>query len=150
VLLPLPAFEIVTLILKKGPAGRKVEMAEEHKIFSAETVFFRASALPTSRRAVSVGPGHLHYWEHEDDESAEGTDTEHVDHTSLRRPQGFHGRRLSADHSTFQRDFISHQESNEIASPRYPATQRSPPLTPVSSISNLASAPASPVSGQSL
>ncbi|KAH7910031.1 hypothetical protein BJ138DRAFT_1065976 [Hygrophoropsis aurantiaca] len=41
----------------EGVGARRIEVTEQHKVYSASTVFFRASAHPSVRRTASVGPG---------------------------------------------------------------------------------------------
>ena len=60
--------------LKRGHAGvgaRRIEISEEHEIYSQSYVFFRAGHTPGSnfRRHLSVGPGLA--LEHEDEEHSE-------------------------------------------------------------------------------
>ncbi|KAF6760212.1 hypothetical protein DFP72DRAFT_883531 [Ephemerocybe angulata] len=43
-----------------GVGARRVEVSEQHEVFHASTVYFRADKLaPTTRRAASIGPGTL-------------------------------------------------------------------------------------------
>jgi hypothetical protein len=92
-----------------GVGQRRSDVLEEHKIFSASTVFFSATSSSASRRALSVGPG--------------VRNEEALEEWGIRnRPPSPppRVRRVSADNSIFQRDFISHSED-------YPA---SPPYSP--------------------
>lgn len=41
----------------EGVGARRIEVTEQHKVFTASTVFFQAASLPSARRTASVGPG---------------------------------------------------------------------------------------------
>lgn len=108
-------------------------MSEEHKIFSASTVFFRAGSVPAIRRHASVGPGLAVYQDdietNADMRSRGGTETPRNDGIISRGrediPTTRLERRISADSSIFQRDFFSHHENH--------VTLPTPPYTPAES-----------------
>ncbi|KAG1824348.1 uncharacterized protein BJ212DRAFT_1319518 [Suillus subaureus] len=41
----------------EGVGARRIEVTEQHKVFTASTVFFQAASSPSARRTASVGPG---------------------------------------------------------------------------------------------
>ncbi|KAG2159160.1 uncharacterized protein EDB93DRAFT_1075989 [Suillus bovinus] len=41
----------------EGVGARRIEVTEQHKVFSASIVFFKAASSPSARRTASVGPG---------------------------------------------------------------------------------------------
>lgn len=41
----------------EGVGARRIEVTEQHKVFTASTVFFQAASFPSTRRTASVGPG---------------------------------------------------------------------------------------------
>ncbi|KAG0708713.1 hypothetical protein DFH29DRAFT_891705 [Suillus ampliporus] len=41
----------------EGVGARRIEVTEQHKVFSASSVFFQAASSPSARRTASVGPG---------------------------------------------------------------------------------------------
>lgn len=116
----------ITLHLLKiiGIGARRIDITEEHRLFSASTVFFRAGGAP--RRTASIGPG-VHC-SNEDMEAEEWQDIRShsstpryqedaaflratdFDDRSLSRPAHPASRRLSADSSVFQRDHVSQRE----------------------------------------
>ncbi|KZT21064.1 hypothetical protein NEOLEDRAFT_801051 [Neolentinus lepideus HHB14362 ss-1] len=117
----------------EGVGARRIEITEEHKIFTASTVFFRAGTTPTSssRRTLSVDPGLSLY---HDDEAV--TDTfRHDDsvHTPRRSPDSGErvSRRVSLDYSHFQREPVSHHEDTHVATPPYTPRPTSPAVTEV-------------------
>ena len=146
--------------LKRGHAGvgaRRIEISEEHEIYSQSYVFFRAGHTPGSnfRRHLSVGPGLA--LEHEDEDHSErssiaqteGSASRHgprgrsPDSRSAAQPQRRpHRRYMSVDQTYFQRGFVTHRENTipTVASPPYtPAyTPNDTPLhlSPSASISH--------------
>lgn len=96
-------------------------MTEEHKILSASTVFFRAaSGADGARRTRSLGPGTFPPREHDEDSSESDSDVVPT------RPRNL-DRRISADQSFFQREWVSHH-SEEGPSLQIPPP--TPPYTP--------------------
>ncbi|KDQ50864.1 hypothetical protein JAAARDRAFT_41651 [Jaapia argillacea MUCL 33604] len=139
----------------EGIGARRIEITEEHKIYNASTVFFRAGNMSSSgagRRTLSVDPGLSMY--HEDDYrsgggSVEGDQSETPRNSFSRErsvgPSGERnlglerragasvdlpplriGRRLSMDQAYFQRDYVSHREEAYIPTPPYTPTALSP------------------------
>lgn len=100
-----------------GIGARRIEVTEEHKIFTAKTVFFRAGSTP--RRTSSVGPGinfdddaGLDDWEiepHHPDtpRNREEVSTVEVSHNPTNNRPARHS---SADSSYFQRSPVYHRE----------------------------------------
>lgn len=118
-----------------GVGSRRIEVSEEHKIFTASTVFFRAGEGPAIRRNASIGPGLAVH--HDDDEVDERsrppsrggaeTPTREDAHPPVSRGRDMtvrdrQARHASFDMSNFQRDFVSHEEGQ--------ATLPTPPYTP--------------------
>ncbi|KAJ7209767.1 hypothetical protein GGX14DRAFT_535060 [Mycena pura] len=100
-----------------GLGGRRVEVQEEHKIFSDSIVFFRAGPAP--RRTASVGPG-VHPW-HDDDYIPEPStpDTPHHDDIQSSRPaRPTSSRRVSADFSYF-RNHSAYEHEHVLSIPPY-------------------------------
>ena len=158
-----------------GVGARRTEVTEEHKIFSATQIFFRAPSTPSSsiRRALSVGPGLSFYrdeLEHTDssperDHDADSArDRSHdyfagvprrqthapdgagvVDET-VRRGRDTARRRLSADRTTFQRDPVLHRTNSRSPTPLYTPQMLSTPSQPGFAIDSV---PPTPRSGRS-
>jgi hypothetical protein len=101
--------------------ARRIEITEEHKIYQATTVFFRAGSedLATAqRRTMSLGPG-LHF---RDDELTTEDD---------REPQrGRRSRRNSTDRTYFQRDAVEYREDAPNHDEFPPTPPYTPPMTP--------------------
>jgi hypothetical protein len=127
-------------------------VSEEHKIFKASTVFFRAGSTPSSRRPASVGPGLEFYHDEEEpheppNEYSDGIETPRngttsVEHNDL--PSRI-TRRSSVDSFTFQRDFISHRENNvALPTPPYTPTLGSPTHSERPTLSATSSNPSVP------
>ena len=126
-----------------GIGARRVEISEDHKIYSQSCVYFKAGSTPTSshRRTLSVGPGlHLdheldHELEHEyDDESDHSSELEHSEERRGRHPaRGERGRppvrRLSVDQTHYHTDIVS-QHNEQLPTPPY-SPMYSPVMTPV-------------------
>ncbi|KZV66431.1 hypothetical protein PENSPDRAFT_654907 [Peniophora sp. CONT] len=118
-----------------GVGPRRTEIIEEHKVYCASQVFFRATAPSTTdiqRRALSVDPG-LHLYR-DDDRAPDYTDA-----TTPTEPQPSRGRarlrrQQSADFSIHQSEFerherppLHHHDSSESG------FERTPDLTPPAS-----------------
>ncbi|KAI0696679.1 hypothetical protein C8T65DRAFT_663417 [Cerioporus squamosus] len=121
----------------EGVGARRIEITEEHDIYSQSYVFFRAGHSPGSgfRRNLSVGPGLA--LEHEDEDHSErssymqhdesrdgsrGRSPPPRDTASARRP---HRRHMSVDQTHYQRSFVSHHDNGyhpPVASPPYTPT----------------------------
>jgi arrestin-related trafficking adapter 3/6 len=104
-------------------------VAEERKLFSASTVFFRADSNSKHRRTASVGPGLTSHdisdrWL--DDGTTGEYDEDDDDVQTLRSNSSFSARRgrrtLSVDSATHQRNYLSHQEERiSTPTPPYPS-----------------------------
>ncbi|KAI0776243.1 hypothetical protein BD413DRAFT_263574 [Trametes elegans] len=129
----------------EGVGARRVEITEEHEIYSQSYVFFRAGHTPGtgSRRNLSVGPGL----------SLEHEDEDHSERSSVLQPEGRseedrgrslapnhpeqsrnHRRYMSVDQTHFQRSFVSHRQNPDLTlnlplTPPYSPTY-SPDATP--------------------
>ncbi|GLB37733.1 putative cyclin binding protein [Lyophyllum shimeji] len=124
----------------EGIGARRTEVTEEHKLFHAETVYFRAGKVQT-RRNSSIGPGAAAYYHgggYESDDQHTPSYTPRDQHEAgLREPTPLYdtgvarrsARRLSADSSFFQRVPLSHEEYSVPPTPPYS------PLSPSSSLS---------------
>ena len=121
-----------------GVGARRIEITEEHDIYSQSYVFFRAGhAAGTSyRRNLSVGPGLA--LEHEDEDHSERSSyAQHEDRREDSRgrspppraaaPSRAHRRYMSVDQTHFQRSFVAHHDN------AYPAVA-SPPYSPTYSL----------------
>ncbi|KAI8970803.1 hypothetical protein BD414DRAFT_540689 [Trametes punicea] len=122
----------------EGVGARRVEITEEHEIYSQSYVFFRAGHSPGtgSRRNLSVGPGLA--LEHEDeDHSEQSSYLQPESRTEERRGRSphphspdqcrNHRRYMSVDQTHFQRSFVSHRQ-NADPTPHAPMT---PPYSPM-------------------
>ncbi|KAJ6631582.1 hypothetical protein B0H10DRAFT_1772333 [Mycena sp. CBHHK59/15] len=114
----------------EGIGARRVDVQEEHKVFSESTVYFRAGPAP--RRTASVGPGVLPW--HEDDYPFEHTSLPetprlHDDPQPSPRPSARAARRVSADSSYFHHTSI--HESHDHPGPPIPpySSLPTPPST---------------------
>ncbi|KII95641.1 hypothetical protein PLICRDRAFT_129539 [Plicaturopsis crispa FD-325 SS-3] len=118
-----------------GIGARRIEVTEEHKIFSASTVFFRAGPTQSSRRTASVGPGLSGYCDDDGPDSADDEPAVHTPTTPTEHPRGRStvprapagaptgmNRRVSADAHTFQRDAHSFHEDVMLPTPPYTPT----------------------------
>ncbi|KAI0629402.1 hypothetical protein C8Q77DRAFT_1065317 [Trametes polyzona] len=127
----------------EGVGARRIEITEEHEIYSQSYVFFRAGQTPGtvgSRRNLSVGPGL----------SLEHEDEDHSERSSYLQPEGRsdedrgrspcphtseqsrnHRRYMSVDQTHFQRSFVSHRQNPDVLplTPPYSPTY-SPDVTP--------------------
>ncbi|ETW74835.1 hypothetical protein HETIRDRAFT_482638 [Heterobasidion irregulare TC 32-1] len=159
----------------EGVGARRTEVTEEHKIFSATQVFFRAPSTPSSsiRRALSVGPGLSFYrdeLEHTDSSPERDHDPDStrdrsrdyftgVPRRQTHAPDGAGGvdeivrrgrdtarRRLSADRTIFQRDPVLHRTNSRSPTPLYTPPMLSPPSQPAFAIDSV---PPTPRSGRS-
>ncbi|KAL1938554.1 hypothetical protein VTO73DRAFT_11577 [Trametes versicolor] len=121
----------------EGVGARRIEITEEHEIYSQSYVFFRAVQTPGagSRRNLSVGPGLS--LEHEDEDHSERSSYVQRDgqteedrgrspypHTMDQNRN--HRRYMSVDQTHFQRTFVSHRQNAELPA-NLPLT---PPYTP--------------------
>ncbi|KAI0368997.1 hypothetical protein BV20DRAFT_1044663 [Pilatotrama ljubarskyi] len=121
----------------EGVGARRIEITEEHEIYSQSYVFFRAGHTPGtgSRRNLSVGPGL----------SLDHEDEDHSERSSYVQPEGrteeergrsphphnleesrTHRRYMSVDQTHFQRSFVAHRQ-NADPQPHLPLT---PPYSP--------------------
>lgn len=120
---------------RPGVGARRIEITEEHDIYSQSYVFFRAGHTPGSgfRRNLSVGPGLA--LEHEDEDHSERSS--YVQHDESREqsrgrspqprdtaPTRSHRRYMSVDQTNFQRSFVAHHDNG------YPPPVASPPYSP--------------------
>ncbi|KAF7315110.1 Arrestin-C domain-containing protein [Mycena indigotica] len=89
-----------TISWPEGIGARRVDVQEEHKVFSESVVYFQAS--PAARRNASVGPG-VHPWDASEDSSLDHLpatpDTPSFDVHTARSTRA--ARRVSADLSYF-------------------------------------------------
>ncbi|EIN06564.1 hypothetical protein PUNSTDRAFT_136415 [Punctularia strigosozonata HHB-11173 SS5] len=120
----------------EGVGARRIEVTEEHKIFSASTVFFRAGSEPStaaSRRTMSLGPGvhALHEDEYAVDDSDSDSELRGTSTPTRDSPHRRTRRRISADQSIFQSEFVSHQAEN-VSVPPTPPYSPSTPTTVIS------------------
>ncbi|KAH9889437.1 hypothetical protein C8Q73DRAFT_793631 [Cubamyces lactineus] len=120
----------------EGVGARRIEITEEHEIYSQSYVFFRAGHThgTGSRRNLSVGPGLA--LEHDDED--------HSEQSSYLQPEGRseeqrgrsphphdptqsrnHRRYMSVDQTYFQRSFVAHRQNDTV--PQLPFT---PPYSP--------------------
>ena len=119
-------------------------MTEEHDIFNATTVFFRAGEPSTgpsgsqwhhvpNRRTASVGPGlilDIEEDEHEH-ESRSSNEQGHDAATQHTPPPSFLSRRLSMDHHNLQNHFVSHHVGVPMSQSQSPALDApTPPYSP--------------------
>ncbi|TFY51059.1 hypothetical protein EVG20_g11187, partial [Dentipellis fragilis] len=128
----------------EGIGARRTEVLEEHKIFSATQTFFKASTTPSpaARRTLSVGPGLAYYRDERDHDLPPHTHTpphnavagpSEPDDT-VRRGRDRTRRRLSADHSIFQRDPVEHHPNSRSPTPLHSpgfSPEHTPPYTPI-------------------
>ncbi|KAJ6491827.1 hypothetical protein C8R47DRAFT_1121999 [Mycena vitilis] len=112
----------------EGIGARRVDVLEDHKVFSESTVYFRAGPAP--RRPASVGPG-VH--PSHDDELDPPSRPETPRHDELRPSRSVHAaRRVSADYSYFHNhDAYEHASQTQAVPPSY-----TPLPTPPSSSSH--------------
>nr|GAT57857.1 predicted protein [Mycena chlorophos] len=109
----------------EGIGARRVDVQEDHKVFSESVVFFRAGAAP--RRHASVGPG-VHPW---DDDSIPPTpDTSNSD---LSFPRGRAARRVSVDSTYFHNN--TGEEYDRRSAPPIPPYSPLPSPPPSSAAS---------------
>lgn len=121
-----------------GIGARRVDVIEEHEVFRASTVYFRAGSSE-ARRNASIGPG-AHYFDsgiNQQISSSHQINLEENMGHGLPSTRGRHpGRRrqLSADNLFFQRSPLSQEEFPIAATPPYspPVTQPSSPILPPS------------------
>ncbi|KAG5220310.1 Arrestin-C domain-containing protein [Salix suchowensis] len=119
----------------EGIGARRLEVTEDHTVFAATTIFFKAG--PTPRRTASIGPG-TH------DEAVRDDWDDEPQHTTLPRRTDEHrgrldtsdraSRRISLDSSVFQRYPVSHHEDHRLTqTPPYSPQSASPLTTPLMS-----------------
>ncbi|KAI0079231.1 hypothetical protein K474DRAFT_1592279 [Panus rudis PR-1116 ss-1] len=136
----------------EGVGARRIDVSEEHKIYSQSYVYFDATShSPSHRRTLSVGPGIAFDSEHEEDRSEESS-LHHQDVTYMantrtppeyeRRGRGLTRsergrappRHLSVDQTIFQPDYVAHHHDRVVPTPPY-SPRDSPISTPVRSLS---------------
>jgi len=126
--------------------SRRVEVTEEHQLYSSSTVYFRQEAgVHLSRRAISLGPTSSRTTTEEDDTSSSDSDIDHESNENphvrrrgtTRDPLG--GRRgTSVDLHNFHRDVVSHHATTHITSPAsIPTIENTPEESPSASAANL-------------
>ena len=124
-----------------GAGTRRVEVTEEHQLYSSSTVYFRQEAgVHPSRRALSLGPVLSRTTTEEDDGSSDfDVDREDNEVLHARRTRDtVRSRRASVDLHNFHRDVVSHHATTHIPSPAYiPTTEGTPEESPASSAANL-------------
>ncbi|KAL5504710.1 hypothetical protein ACEPAH_7373 [Sanghuangporus vaninii] len=105
----------------EGAGARKLEVTEEHDIFSATTVFFRAGKvqMDMGRRTASVGPGLAFDHDEIEEEAVSNEETSYQSHFSGSPTFPTQRRRVSMDYQFMRRAF-----SNDLPTPPY-----SPPNT---------------------
>ncbi|KAG6861114.1 hypothetical protein C0995_003843 [Termitomyces sp. Mi166 len=114
----------------EGFGAHRVDIDEEHTLFHAETVYFRAGKTPT-RRNASIGPGAAYDNQTEVDYDSDGLHAPSYrsrNHQELQNNRSFSperggprqsSRRLSVDSSHFQRLPLSHEEFPVPSTPPY-------------------------------
>ncbi|KAG6879922.1 hypothetical protein C0992_009586 [Termitomyces sp. T32_za158] len=112
----------------EGFGAQRVDITEEHTLFHAETVYFRAGK-PSTRRHASIGPGAAYDEQVEVDYDSDGLpapshtrnswELPNDRYTSPERYGPRQSRRLSVDSSYFQRVPLSHQEFPVLSTPPY-------------------------------
>lgn len=129
----------------QGFGARRLEVTEEHTLFHASVVFFRAGQDPI-RRHTSVGPGISLQNIHEDwDEYTPVSPA--VSQPPTRSPSR-QRRRLSVD-DYFHRPHVEDYATHHSQLPSYSSAAMTPPMTsrttsPASSALNLPTTPTSP------
>lgn len=105
---------------RSGFGSRRIEVSEDHEIFNATTVFFRAgspSATPSGsqwhhppgRRTASVGPGLALDIEEDELEHEHDSSSGHDRSAPRTPPQSIIlSRRVSMDHHNLQSHYVSH------------------------------------------
>ncbi|KAA1470394.1 hypothetical protein DENSPDRAFT_923149 [Dentipellis sp. KUC8613] len=128
----------------EGVGARRTEVLEEHKVFSATQTFFKASTTPSpaARRTLSVGPGLMYYRDERDHDHPLPAHTPPRNAVAgpseldgaIRRGRDRTRRRLSADHSIFQRDPVEHHLNSRSPTPVHSpgfSPEHTPPYTPI-------------------
>ncbi|KAI0061210.1 hypothetical protein BV25DRAFT_807582 [Artomyces pyxidatus] len=106
---------------------RLTDVEETRKLFSASQVFFHAQSTPSSsRRTLSVGPG-LSFYRDEFENAMVSGDHDHVADDPHPRGRDRVRRRLSADHTMFQRDPVLLHHSPRSPTPMYSPEYPPPP-----------------------
>ncbi|KAG2153267.1 hypothetical protein DEU56DRAFT_774037 [Suillus clintonianus] len=136
----------------EGVGARRIEVTEQHKVFSASTVFFQAASSPPARRTASVGPGlpgrdHDHAEVRPTGEYSSVPAPQHVPHSNSLPSPAFHTRSASldprqisssisghcfSDNTVLQRDSHGPHPQETVHLP--PTPPYSPPLNSSSSI----------------
>ncbi|EJD08036.1 uncharacterized protein FOMMEDRAFT_131011 [Fomitiporia mediterranea MF3/22] len=113
----------------EGAGARRLEVTEEHEIFSATTVYFRAGKTHTAsaRRTASVGPGLT--FDHEEIEEEVGSSEDAAHRSQLLGMPTPPWQRDSRRRVSMDVQFIPHSSFNDIPTPPY-----SPPTTRPGSI----------------
>lgn len=143
-----------------GVGARRIEVTEQHKVFSASTVLFQAGSLPSNRRTASVGPG-LPGPDHDHDQVRYPREHSPISNMRHHNVPEFHTRSASVDprhfssttssnfvgdNTVLQRDIHSprHRDSFHIPTPPY-----SPPSNGFSLVTGHRPSPAHSRSGSS-
>ncbi|KAG5644953.1 hypothetical protein DXG03_007323 [Asterophora parasitica] len=129
----------------EGIGTHRTDITEEHKLFHAETVCFRAGKVERPRRESSIGPGAAAYdageagYESEDQHTPSYAITQPMNHeqVELGESQANPGtaiprrsRSLSADNSYSQRVPSFHEDFSVLPTPPYsPFSQPSSPIS---------------------
>ncbi|KAG1854182.1 hypothetical protein DFJ58DRAFT_384275 [Suillus subalutaceus] len=131
----------------EGVGARRIEVTEQHKVFTASTVFFQAASSPSARRTASVGPGlpdrdydydHAHDEVHHPGEHGSVPSPQHAPHPNGLPSPVFYTRSASVDprqlsSSTNGRSFSDNtilQRDSHI--PHHQDTIHLPPIPPYS------------------
>jgi len=143
IVLPCSRLALISITVVVG--SRRVEVTEEHQLYSSSTVYFRQEAEEhPSRRAISLGPTSTRSTTIEEGDTY-STDFD-IDHEDSEIPHGqrsdsgpSRGRRgASVDLRNFHRDVVSQHTTTRIPSPAYnPSADNTPQGSPASSAANL-------------
>ncbi|KAF9777874.1 hypothetical protein BJ322DRAFT_1176291 [Thelephora terrestris] len=128
----------------EGAGSRRVEVTEEHQLYSSSTIYFRQEAEEHhSRRAISLGPASSRETVEEDYTSSSDLEADNGDnensHAQRRAHDLLRGRRgASLDLHNFHRDIVSHHATTHIPTPSYiPSAENTPEGSPTSSAASL-------------
>ena len=124
-LLPLPRVLVFTAESNLGAGSRRIEVTEEHQLYSASTVFFRQEpGEQHSRRATSLGPPTVAM--DEDDRFSSDVEPDHEDegssHADARRVRDplRYRRRATLDSHNFHSGAVRHHSPTiQIPPPNY-------------------------------
>ena len=135
------------LILNSGAGARRVEVTEEHELYSSSTVYFRQGAEGhPSRRAISLGPPSSRAATEEDDASSSDLEADHEERGgSHAQPLGTR-RGASFDLQNFHRESISQVTTTRIFTPGSIA-EKTPDGSPTSSAASLSTTQLTPPRG---